>query len=361
MSLPQSVRSMSYYGSINSAVQPDIIDNNILQEGSSFGDHISPVRRFFLLLTTFDFVLNVLLWLICTMLTGESVQNAFKKEVIFYSFESSLFDIVVTTTVTGIFVICKVFFYQWNTPYKDQTPYTIVVVLLIASFVMSWAESWFLDFRVVPCEEKASLLLAKCVNDSTPFIPPHEPVPRAFSEDGTFYSPLGSAMGDVEDDMEECESNCPPSLCTEIPPQGVEYKIKVDEALEEALEIISSGSWKTEIFVNEDVVQSRQVSKYGKVFKFVGKIKITPLKVIHHLFYNIESMPEWNPTIKQIKVLQKIDSYTDIVYVVATNRAGGIVASRDFVVARMLENRGGSIINAMVSVTHPSMPLQPSM
>ncbi|XP_076314879.1 steroidogenic acute regulatory protein-like [Tachypleus tridentatus] len=140
--------------------------------------------------------------------------------------------------------------------------------------------------------------------------------------------------------------------------QGVEYKIKVDEALEEALEIISSGSWKTEIFVNEDVVQSRQVSKYGKVFKFVGKIKITPQKVIHHLFYNIESMPEWNPTIKQIKVLQKIDSYTDIVYVVATNRAGGIVASRDFVVARMLENRGGSIINAMVSVTHPSMPLQ---
>ncbi|XP_022245101.1 steroidogenic acute regulatory protein-like [Limulus polyphemus] len=298
MSLSQSVRSISYYGSINSAVESDIIDNNTLQEGSSFGDHISPVRRFFLLLTTFDFVFNVLLWLICTMLTGESVQNAFKKEVIHYSFESSLFDIVVasswrfifillayglfrishwwmialTTTATGIFVICKVFFYQWNAPYEDQTPYTIVVVLLIASFVMSWAEAWFLDFRVVPTEEKASLLLAKCVNDRTPFIPPYESESHAFSEDGTFYSPLGSTIGDVEDDVEEHESDCPP---------GVEYKIKVDEAMEEALEIISTGSWKTEKLVNEDIVQSREVSKYGKVFKFVH----------HHYYYRGEHGP----------------------------------------------------------------------
>lgn len=29
----------------------------------------------------------------------------------------------------------------------------------MCSFVISWGEAWFLDFRVVPYEDKASLLL----------------------------------------------------------------------------------------------------------------------------------------------------------------------------------------------------------
>lgn len=384
MSASRSLTITPYYGSINSIVGSTILDNVALREGSSFSGQVSPVRRFFLLLTTFDFVFNVLLWLICAMLTGEGVKNAFKKEVLKYSFEKSLFDIVmasawrftlillayglfrishwwmiaITTTTTGIFVICKVFFYQWDASSQSQTPYSAVVVLLIASFVLSWAEAWFLDFRVVPSEEKASVLLARCVNEHTPFIPPYVSASRAFSEDGTFYSPPGSTVGDIdEEEIEECETESPCGPLTELTPQEIEYKTKVEEAIKEALEIITTGNWRTEKFIGEDIIQSREISKYGKIFKFVGKVKIAPPTVVEELFYNVENVSSWNPTIRTIKVLQKIDSQTDIIYVVAEG-VGGIVSCRDFVAVRMLQYRGGSIINGMVSVTHPAMPPQ---
>ncbi|XP_022241025.1 steroidogenic acute regulatory protein-like isoform X2 [Limulus polyphemus] len=367
MSASRSFAITPYYGSVNSVAGSELLDNIALREGSSFSGHVSPVRRFFLLLTTFDFVFNVLLWLICGMLTGEGVENAFKKEVMNYSFEKSLFDIVMASAwrftlillAYGLFRISHWWMIAWDASNQSQTPYSAVVVLLIASFVMSWVEAWFLDFRVVPSEEKASVLLARCVNEHTPFIPPYGSVPRAFSEDGTFYSPPGSTVGDLEEEevVEECEAEPPCIPFTELTPQEVEYKTKVEEAIKEALEIITTGNWRTEKLIDEDIIQSREISKYGKIFKFVGKIKITPQKVVEELFYNIENVPNWNPTTKTIKVLQKIDNQTDIIYIVADG-VGGIITSRDFVAVRMLQYRGGSIINGMVSITHPAMPPQ---
>lgn len=49
------------------------------------------------------------------------------------------------------------------------------------------------------------------------------------------------------------------------------------------------------------------------------------------LFYDVEKIPKWNPTIRESKILKKIDKHTDITYQVSAPGPGGLVASRDFV------------------------------
>ena len=40
---------------------------------------------------------------------------------------------------------------QW----AETTNYTLDVFLVLSSFVLSWGEAWFLDFRVLPQESLA--------------------------------------------------------------------------------------------------------------------------------------------------------------------------------------------------------------
>lgn len=65
-----------------------------------------------------------------------------------------------------------------------------------------------------------------------------------------------------------------------------------------------------------------------------------------HLFYGIEKIPKWNPTVMESKILKKIDSHTDIVYQVSAPGAGGLVASRDFVCLRCWKViRNGNVVD----------------
>ena len=59
-----------------------------------------------------------------------------------------------TTAGTSIFAVAKVFEYQWT----KFGMLTFDVFLVISSFVVSWAELWFLDFRVLPLETRAAEL-----------------------------------------------------------------------------------------------------------------------------------------------------------------------------------------------------------
>ncbi|XP_035223132.1 steroidogenic acute regulatory protein-like, partial [Stegodyphus dumicola] len=163
------------YGSVNgqytSEIEPSIM------EGISFDGKISIARRFFILLTIFDVLFTFLVWIICTVISKEdTIATAFRNEVINYTIESSMFDVVilavarlflivlfyvfirlshwsvvaVTTAGTTGFIIAKVFLYKFA-----HSNSTASIVLLLCSFVLSWGEAWFLDFRVLPSESKA--------------------------------------------------------------------------------------------------------------------------------------------------------------------------------------------------------------
>lgn len=141
---------------------------------------MSVVRRFFCLFVTFDLVFVGLLWVICVVINGENIYKALEEQVLHYSIETSLFDVVIaasirfllliffygilktnhwiiialTTTFSCAFLIFKVFWYIWP---SSQQP-VFQVLLIICSFVISWFEAWFLDSRVIPQEEYSRTL-----------------------------------------------------------------------------------------------------------------------------------------------------------------------------------------------------------
>ena len=94
-----------------------------------------------------------------------------------------------------------------------------------------------------------------------------------------------------------------------------------------------------------------------------GVVNLPPKLLLEELFYGIESLPNWNPTLTECKTVQSIDAHTDVSYQVCAEAAGGVVSTRDFVNLRHWEAiREGDdeiYVSSGVSVKHSSMPPQP--
>ena len=84
-----------------------------------------PVRRFFCLLVTFDFLFTGLLWVITVIVTGKDIEKALWQQVMQYGIHSSMFDIVVSRrcafvlhvtqyihVLFGSFVLCHIYEYM---------------------------------------------------------------------------------------------------------------------------------------------------------------------------------------------------------------------------------------------------------
>ena len=64
------------------------------------------------------------------------------------------------------------------------------------------------------------------------------------------------------------------------------------------------------------MVQVRTVAK-KKVFKLTGYVDMSPRLLLEELFYKMEQVPAWNPTLTESRVVQPIDEFTDISYQVS--------------------------------------------
>ncbi|XP_054709638.1 steroidogenic acute regulatory protein-like [Uloborus diversus] len=369
----------SNYGSVNGHHTDDL--DPCVMEGITMDGKLSIARRFFVLLTVFDVLFSFLVWIICTMISGENtISIAFKNEVLDYQIQSSMFDVVVlavarlflillfyvfirlshwwvvavTTAGTSAFIIAKVFLYSWANSNK-----TAAVVLLLCSFVLSWGEAWFLDFRVLPSESKALSFLAKQDIERVPVLS-HPALSRSQSDEGSaFYSPPGS---DAEDNGKENDGSTvsevewlSPKNSKELPEQ--EYRKLAEEALQNAISIIESNGWKKERCDGDDIIYSKTVPVYGKVFKFEGTIHFPPEKILDELYFKGEEMHKWNPTVKKVKVVQKIDDHIDITHVIATEGAAGLVSSRDFVNLRIWKKQNSGFTHGSIAITHPDVPV----
>lgn len=117
-----------------------------------------------------------------------------------------------------------------------------------------------------------------------------------------------------------------------------------------AYELLESSTWTVEkVTASNDTIFTTSKS-IGKVYKLRGKVNYPARKLLHELYYNIENVPSWNPTLLESKIIkvrkfcttkssrnstsyffQKIDTNTDIAYSVSASGGRGIVKSRDFV------------------------------
>ncbi|KAH8269579.1 hypothetical protein KR018_009566 [Drosophila ironensis] len=301
---------------------------------------MSVVRRFFCLFVTFDLVFVSLLWLICIVIDGDNIFNAFHKQILEYTIYKSLFDVVAlaifrfivliffyavlyinhwsiiafSTSGSCLFLISKVFVFDWLQT-KQQV---FEVILIITSFILAWGEAWFLDCRVIPQERHAlHYFRSMTSNDRTPLAQPsilieNERPPQSVTN---FYSPMDTAHHSDEEDEEDEEYN----------QMGL-------DCLRKAYEIIESSDWKVEkVTPKGDTIHSTQRDKIGKIYKLTARIKYPAKALMEDLFYRIEDCPKWNPALLESRIVRKINSYTDITYQVSIGGGGGMVKSRDFV------------------------------
>lgn len=109
---------------------------------------------------------------------------------------------------------------------------------------------------------------------------------------------------------------------------------------------------------NGDKVLSKVVPGVGKVFKLEVVVDQSADSLYGELVGNMEQMGEWNPNVKQVKILQKIGPDTMVTHEVSAEMPGNVVGPRDFVSVRCAKRRGSTCFLAGKSTQYPGMPEQ---
>uniref|UniRef100_T1J4G5 START domain-containing protein n=1 Tax=Strigamia maritima TaxID=126957 RepID=T1J4G5_STRMM len=315
-------------------------------EGVERNGKISAVRRFFCLFVVFDLSFTALLWLICLVIGTTAFKQEMISQITEFSIENSLFDVVltslcrtITTTVSSIFLIVKIFYFEWQNSFYNNNYYVFTVILILCSFIISWGETWFLDFRVLPQEERARDILAKYAERRSRSVRNRSSIYYGSidgTETQTFYSPIHSQ--DVSEDEDETLSN---EARLQHNLQCDAYRKTATETLQAAIVIFKSEDWKLE-----------KTTPSGDK----SIVPITPRSLLNELFYKVEDVNKWNPNINYSKIIHFIDDHTDITYQVVNELGNGVISSRDFVNLRHWELRGDTYIIGLSATEHPSMP-----
>ncbi|ETE67932.1 Steroidogenic acute regulatory protein, mitochondrial [Ophiophagus hannah] len=133
-----------------------------------------------------------------------------------------------------------------------------------------------------------------------------------------------------------------------------------EEAIQKSLNILGEkGGWKTEaVMGNGDKVLSKVLPDVGKVFQLEVVVD-QPLDCVYdELVEKMEQMGDWNPNIKEIKILQKIGKDTVITHETSAATPGNVIGPRDFVSVRCSKRRGSTCLLAGMSTTYAAMPEQ---
>lgn len=371
---------------------PDIVLSEDLIAGAMQNGRMSNVRRFFCLFVTFDLFLTFLMWLICTMIAGESLETAFENQVVHYHIKTSLFDIVMaaicrfivlvlfyallylnhwiivalTTATTCAFLIAKVFLFDWSTCSQP----VFQVLLILSSFVLAWVEAWFFDIRVLPQETQARNWFRNFTNtERSPLLQGVTTDPRQYNstDPGTFFTPVDSP--DHSDHEEETVrrqggsrrlSRTSDVLVSRPMPQFsaehiAECKMKAPTLLRVSHDLLKCQDWQLErILPNDDIISYIDRPKpEGRIFKIEGTVNATASLLINRLFEDVETSPSWNKLIKESIKLKQIDENTDIIYQATGPQGGGIIGARDFVILRHRSRCGEYYISTGMSVPLP--------
>ncbi|XP_027721384.1 steroidogenic acute regulatory protein, mitochondrial isoform X1 [Vombatus ursinus] len=142
--------------------------------------------------------------------------------------------------------------------------------------------------------------------------------------------------------------------------QDVAYLRQGEEAMQKALGILGNeDGWKSETErSNGDKVLSKVVPDVGKVFRLEVVVDQPMERLYEELVERMEDMGDWNPSVKEIKVLQKIGKDTIITHETAAETPGNIVGPRDFVSVRCAKRRGSTCVLAGKATHFGDMPEQ---
>jgi hypothetical protein len=99
-----------------------------------------------------------------------------------------------------------------------------------------------------------------------------------------------------------------------------------------------------------------------KLYKIHARLDCPPKALLNEVFYNAEDAPSWNANLKHTRIVQIIDEFTDVIYQVTNEAAGGLISSRDFVdLRRWAIMEGGVYLSSGTSIVHPAVPTVPKI
>lgn len=335
------------------------------------------------------------------MIAGQNLNTAFVNQVVHYHIKTSLFDIVmaaicrftvlllfyallylnhwiivaISTATSCAFLIAKVFLFDWTSANQP----VFQVLLILTSFVLSWAEAWFFDFRVIPQETQARNWIRNFPDtERTPLLQNviTESRQHAANVDHngpmTYFTPVDSS--DDEDVSRKHEGLRRLSISNEffmsvakLTPEKIdEYKMKVSKLLQNCHNLLTSKEWKIETVTTDgDEISYMQLPPEwkpdGKAMKITGIIEAPASILIDWLFDDIEEFPSWNKLVTESVKLQNIDENTDIVYQTTSALGGGLITARDFVNLRHRRKCGNYYITGAVSVPAVLVQTRPNV
>ena len=354
--------------------------------GMEMEGRISPARRFFCLLVTFDVLLCCIFWLVCVVLSGENVFAELQDQVVHYSVETSLFDVVsaslarfmllivvyviiridhwwmiaVTTAASCVATLLKILYYKWQ---SSSASNTFQVTLIVSFFILAWLEVWLYDHRVIPQETRARLMLqrrAGVTNQRTPLVGQEHQRVRDYLSTCTgsvtnFYSPMGSPQGS-DDELEDVDRTRP-----RLNEEEVTLRQQAEENCRQALNLLNSTGWKQEeVFDEDDILYSLRHGAHT-LFMFTCTVACQTETFANELIHNCDHCPEWNASLTSCRQLQRIDAQCEVRYQQTGPFLGGMVSPRDFINLRLAGRKGLMFFSAVVSIAHRDDPRPPGL
>lgn len=354
----------------------------LLQSSSGNFRSFSPSRRLFCLLTAFDFLSALFIWILrAHAFSGQRFKDALKKDVIHYKFDASLFDIVllalwrmivlllayafcvsrkwyavaVTTTVTTAFLLVKIILTQVLASSQDDGNSTLYYVLVLSSLVLSWVESWVFDVKVIPAEVKAEQRIHQ--EERRPLLGEAfrgYNTPYSLVSEHSFYTPEASDS-EIESDSEEPRR--PQPVAARFSPQDLQLIQKSKETLEITWNLMNlTDGWKSEKVKDGIDVGSRLLPSGKKIYRLKSSLDAKAEDVFSLIILHPEDASRWGGNITSSYVVRQIDRHTDIVYNSVGEAGGGMVSARDFVNLRRWEKRGDVFLSCNVATEVDEAP-----
>uniref|UniRef100_A0A8C3PT84 Steroidogenic acute regulatory protein, mitochondrial n=1 Tax=Calidris pygmaea TaxID=425635 RepID=A0A8C3PT84_9CHAR len=138
------------------------------------------------------------------------------------------------------------------------------------------------------------------------------------------------------------------------------YITQGEMALQGALSILQQHSgWQAETTLDSGAtVASAALPGLGKVFRAEVVLAVPVARLHRELFERIEEMPQWNPTLSRVKVLQRVGTDTLVTHEVTAPSPGNLVGQRDFVSVRHRGRRDTAIYLVGTATHFEPLPSQ---
>ncbi|NXE84011.1 STAR protein, partial [Cochlearius cochlearius] len=133
-----------------------------------------------------------------------------------------------------------------------------------------------------------------------------------------------------------------------------------ETALQRALSILQQPtSWQAETVLDAGAtVSSAALPGLGTVFRAEVVLAAPVARLQRELFERMEQMPQWNPTLSRVTVLQRVGTDTLVTHEVAAPSAGNLVGQRDFVSVRHRRRREAAVYLVGTATQVEPPPLQ---